>query len=112
MMARMEVAGRMLVRGRVAAANVPAGQAQSQMHPKASDSQTIFTAVGARGYWFDLIKVWTSFSHGIHEMRREDPVFLSNNKRWARRDQMLLVGEPHKVFAAPEERLVRPKELT
>src|SRR6266852_7409425 len=36
---------------------MPAGHAKSQVYPGGTSAQTIFTAVGARGYFSNLIKV-------------------------------------------------------
>jgi hypothetical protein len=53
----------MFVRGRVAAAYMAAGHAQSQVNPRGADAQTVFTAVGAGGNLFDLIEMSTNVGH-------------------------------------------------
>ncbi|HVQ39758.1 MAG TPA: hypothetical protein VMS31_19615 [Pyrinomonadaceae bacterium] len=57
MMTRMEVPRRMLIRRGVAATNVSAGQTDSQVQPDAANPQAVFTTIGARFHWPDLIKV-------------------------------------------------------
>jgi len=37
-----------------------AGHAEAQTNPRGADAQTVFTAVGARGYVFDLIEMCTT----------------------------------------------------
>jgi hypothetical protein len=50
--------GRVLVRGRIAAAHMAAFQTKTQMHPSAADPQAILAAVGARGHGMDLLNVF------------------------------------------------------
>ena len=57
MTGRVAVARSMFVGGRVAATDVAAGHAETQVHPNASDPKAIFTALGARLYRSDLIEV-------------------------------------------------------
>ena len=39
-----------------------AGHAEAQMNPRGAEAQTVFTAVGAGGYVFDLIEMSTTHS--------------------------------------------------
>jgi tetrahydromethanopterin S-methyltransferase subunit D len=57
MTARVEVARSMLVGRRVAATDVAAGHAKTQVDPITADPKTIFTALGARCHRPDLIQV-------------------------------------------------------
>lgn len=63
MTAGVVVTGGMLVWRRIAATNMPAGHAESQMYPDATNAQAIFTAISTRLHWFNLIKMRTSLSH-------------------------------------------------
>src|SRR5574341_68421 len=54
---------RVLVRRRIAAANVTAGQAQSQMHPVSSDAQTVFAAFSAGRHVLNLIQMRAGVLH-------------------------------------------------
>src|SRR5215470_12427959 len=54
---------RVLVRRRVAAADVPASQTQAQMQPTAPAAQTIFAASRAGRDFLNLIKMCTSIFH-------------------------------------------------
>jgi hypothetical protein len=53
----VKVFGRVFVRGRVAAADVPAGHAETQVNPDSADAQAVFTSIRTRRYFFDLIEV-------------------------------------------------------
>ena len=61
----MKMFGGVLVRRRVAAADVATYHAQAQMHPGAADAQTVFTSIGAGRDFFDLIEVCTFVGHMI-----------------------------------------------
>jgi hypothetical protein len=52
-----------LVLGRIAAADVAAGQAESQMDPLVADSETVLAAVGAGNHFADLDEVRAGLSH-------------------------------------------------
>jgi hypothetical protein len=54
---------RMLVFGRIAAADVPANEAYAQMHPGIAGLQAILTSVRAGGNVSNLIEVCTLLSH-------------------------------------------------
>ena len=54
---RVKVFRRVFVWRRVAAADMAAVHAEAQMHPRGADAQTVFTAVGAGCYVFDLIEM-------------------------------------------------------
>jgi hypothetical protein len=59
----MKVFRGVLIRGRVAAADMPAGQAQSQVDLLAPGAQTVFTALRAGGDFMNLIQVPTFLTH-------------------------------------------------
>src|SRR5215831_20901183 len=63
MVGRVEMFGRMLVIGRVAAAHVTTGEAEAQVDPGFSHFQTVLTALGARGDFLYLIKMRTALCH-------------------------------------------------
>jgi hypothetical protein len=50
--------GRVLVLGVVAAAHMPAGHAEPQVHPAVADPKAILTTVCARRNFVDLIEVF------------------------------------------------------
>jgi hypothetical protein len=50
--------GGVLVLGAVAAAHMPAGHAQPQVHPAVADPKAILTTVGARRDFMDLIEMF------------------------------------------------------
>jgi hypothetical protein len=54
---------RVFVRRRIAAADVAAGQAQSQMHSVASDAQTVFATFGAGRHVLNLIQMLAGVLH-------------------------------------------------
>src|SRR6201993_588633 len=51
---------------RIAAADVPARQAQPQVHPRCAEPQTFLTAVRARAHLADRRDVWID-THGCHD---------------------------------------------
>jgi hypothetical protein len=51
------MAGRVLILGRVATANVAAAQAQAKMHPAVAHLQAFFTPASMRFYLMDLIEM-------------------------------------------------------
>ena len=59
----MKMAGGVMIRGRIATANVPTGHAQAQMHPGASDSQTIFATASTRRDSLNLVKMGADLCH-------------------------------------------------
>src|SRR5215813_12526532 len=63
MFSRVIMFRRVLVRRRIAASDVPAGQAQSQMQPLASAAQTVFTASRAGRYVLNLIQMRACVFH-------------------------------------------------
>src|SRR5215468_317264 len=63
MAGRMIMFRRVLVRRRVAAADVPARQTQAQMQPTASAAQTIFTALRAGRHVLNLIQMTAFVFH-------------------------------------------------
>jgi hypothetical protein len=54
---------RMLVLGRIAAADVAAAQAQAQVNPFIAHLQALFTAIGLRFHFVNLIEVGATI-HG------------------------------------------------
>jgi hypothetical protein len=62
---RTEVFGGVLVLGGVAAAHVPAGEAETQFDPGVACGQTLTTALGARPDSLSLIEVLAFHSHRI-----------------------------------------------
>ena len=60
MIRRLKVFRCVLVLGRVAAADVSAGHAETQVEPGVADLQAVFTAIGAGRYFFDLVEMRTS----------------------------------------------------
>ncbi len=63
MLRPVKVFRRVLVGGRVAAADVPAFQAEAQVDPGRADLQAVLAAVGARRDVADLVEVFTG-RHG------------------------------------------------
>lgn len=63
MPAGVEMTRGVLVRRRVAATDVTAGHAQTQMLPLVADAQAILTTAGARRNVLDLIKMGAVFAH-------------------------------------------------
>jgi hypothetical protein len=59
----MEVLGRMSVRGGIAAANVPAHAAQSEVNPAAARLQTFFATVRGRRHFAELIQMSALAGH-------------------------------------------------
>ena len=57
MRSRVEVFGRVLVLGRIAAADMPADHAQTQMYPRVADLYTLFADVRVSSLDFDLIEM-------------------------------------------------------
>jgi proline racemase len=65
MFGAMEMLRRMLILGRITAANVPAFQAKAQMDPGIAGLDAIFADVGIGGLKFDLLHVTTALGHGF-----------------------------------------------
>ena len=63
MLCFVEMLGRVLVLGRVATANVPASEAQTQVNPRIADFDAILTHMFIGFSDFDLIKVGAFFWH-------------------------------------------------
>jgi hypothetical protein len=63
MLCFVEMLGSVLVLRRVAAANMPARQAQPQMYPGVAGFDTVLTHMFIRFSYFDLIKMRTFFRH-------------------------------------------------
>jgi hypothetical protein len=63
MLCFVEMLGSVLVLRRVATANMPAGEAQTQMYPRIAGLGTVFTHVFIRFSYLDLIKMRTFFRH-------------------------------------------------
>ena len=61
----VEVPGGMLVLRGIAAANMPAFEAETQVYPRIADFQTILTPIGARCDLSYLIKMCTYLCHKI-----------------------------------------------
>jgi hypothetical protein len=59
----VEMLGRVLVLGRVAAANVPATETQTQVNPRIASLRALLTHVFTGFSDFDLIKVGAFFCH-------------------------------------------------
>src|SRR5262245_5563550 len=65
MMRRVEVRCRVLARGAVTAADVPARQTQSELHPFAALGQAFLAAVRRAGFRIlNLVQMGTCWSHG------------------------------------------------
>jgi hypothetical protein len=60
----MEVLGRMLVLGRIAAAHLAAGQAQAQMNPGVANLEALLASAFIGVFDFDLIEMFAGSSHG------------------------------------------------
>ena len=56
-LAAMEVLGRVLVLGRVAAAHVTTNLAEAQMHPRVAHLQALFASLAVRAWVLYLVKV-------------------------------------------------------
>ncbi len=71
-MRRMKVLCRVLVLGGVTAADVAAGEAESQMNPAVAHLETLFATAGGRLYLPDLVEVrascWHFVLHGVDSM--------------------------------------------
>jgi hypothetical protein len=82
----VKMLGGMLILGGIAAPNVAAGKAHSQMDPRISALQTFFAAVGIGFYMIDLIEVRTDFRHGQLYLPNSELPFLPQLKtvstRW------------------------------
>jgi hypothetical protein len=65
MLGTMEMLGRVLVLGRIAAADVPAFQAQPQMDPAIAGLDAVFADIGIGGFEFDLLQVAATLGHGF-----------------------------------------------
>jgi hypothetical protein len=63
MVHRVKVVGRVLVFGRVAAADMSAAQAQSEMNPGVADLEAIFASLRAGCDVMDLIEMGALFRH-------------------------------------------------
>jgi len=61
----VKVPGGMLVLRGIAAANMPAFEAETQVYPRIADFQTILTPIGARCDLLYLIKMCTYLCHKI-----------------------------------------------
>ena len=74
MLSRMKMRGGVMIGRRIATADVPARHAETQVHPRVADSQTIFTAARTRRHGFNLIKMRTCFRHdsSTSAKRRQD----------------------------------------
>src|SRR5713226_8236443 len=57
----VEVRGRVLVGGAVAATHVTAGHAEPKVHPRAAHAQAVLAPIGAGGDFADLVKVTADF---------------------------------------------------
>jgi hypothetical protein len=86
MAGRVEMGSGVLVLGRIAAPNVPADQANSEMDPGIAHGETFLAPVWRA--WrdiLDLIEVSASLAHGWFPFRECYPdMFLPQNKRIAR----------------------------
>jgi hypothetical protein len=69
MLGFMKMFGRMLVLGRVAAADVPADHTQPKMHPSVPHLQALFAALGVRLDILDLIQM-TAFTHILFSLEQ------------------------------------------
>ena len=63
MVGRVEMPGRVLVLGRVAAAHMSTGETEAQVDPGISHFQTVLTSLGARCDVLCLIKMRTGLCH-------------------------------------------------
>jgi len=63
----MKMLGRMLVLGRIAAANLPANHAKPQMHPGVAHLYTLFAHMLGGVLDLDLIQVTAIFSIGFQD---------------------------------------------
>jgi len=59
----MKVLSRVLVLGRITAADLPAGQAQSQMNPGVADLKALLASAFIGVFDFDLIEMFARSSH-------------------------------------------------
>ena len=59
----MEVPGGVFILGRIAAANLAAGQAQPQMNPGVAHLQALLASVFAGVFDFDLVEMFAGSSH-------------------------------------------------
>lgn len=85
MICRVEVFGSVPIRRRVAAANMPATEAQSEVHPAGAGFQTFLASVGgARPDISDLVHM----PAGDHARLR--PVALRASRAWALRLTLVL----------------------
>ena len=106
MLGLVKMLGGVLVLRRVAAANMPTGQTEAQMHPAISGFQTVLTSIGARRDVTYLVEVATLlchmflfsfldapgcpclFSQGSQELLRETRAILSRSQPgWAWADE-------------------------
>jgi len=62
MLGGVKVLRSVLIFGRIATTNMPAAQAQAQVHPPIAHLQTLFTAPGMRFHILDLIEM-RAFCH-------------------------------------------------
>jgi hypothetical protein len=60
----MKVLGGVLILGRIAAAHLPAGQAQAQMNPGIADFQALLASAFIGVFDFNLIEMFAGSSHG------------------------------------------------
>jgi hypothetical protein len=63
MLGLMKVFSRVLILGRIAAAHLSAGQAQSQMNPGVADLETLLASAFIGVFEFDLIEMFAGSSH-------------------------------------------------
>src|SRR5258708_12092424 len=59
----VEVCGRVLMRGAVAAPDVTTDHAEPKVHPRAAHAQAVLAPVGACGDFADLVEVAANFRH-------------------------------------------------
>ena len=60
---------RMFVLRRIAAAHMTTCLTEAQMNPAINYCQPLFTAIGARCHWMDLVEMSTGFIHDCSRLR-------------------------------------------
>src|SRR5258708_28122655 len=70
----VEVCGRVLMRGAVAAPDVTTDHAEPKVHPRAAHAQAVLAPVGACGDFADLVEVAANFRHSNQRTTARGPL--------------------------------------
>jgi len=76
---RLKMLSRVLILGRVAAADMAAGQAEPELNPTLADLQAILAAPSARRHLSDLIEMRATFRHVLAHPNSADLYTLTQD---------------------------------